>query len=65
MYEEIKKYSEFIQAGGSYIANLYSVRKISIEGMKMYNGAIISIPRRSSRKVQKAYMDFCRNEAMK
>ncbi|NBH26259.1 DNA-binding response regulator [Lachnospiraceae bacterium] len=65
MFEEIKKYSEFIQVGGSYIANLYFVRKISVDGMKMYNGAMIPIPRRSREKVRKAYMDFCWNEAMK
>lgn len=65
MFEEIKKYSEFIQIGASYIANLSFVRKISVDTMKMYNGTNIPIPRRSSGKVQKAYMDFCRNEAMK
>lgn len=65
MFEEIKKYSEFIRVGASYIANLSFVRKISVDTMKMYNGANIPIPRRSSGKVQKAYMDFCRKEAMK
>ncbi len=64
MFEEIKKYHEFIRVGASYIVNLYFVRKISADGMKMYNGAIIPIPRRSSGKVRKAYMDFCRKEAM-
>lgn len=65
MFEEIKKYSVFIQVGASYIANLSFVRKITVNTMRMYNGAKIPIPRRSSEKVQKAYMDFCRNEAMK
>ncbi len=65
MFEEIKKYSQFIQVGASYIANLSFVRKISVDAMKMYNGAKIPIPRRSSGNVQKAYMEFCRNEAMK
>ena len=65
MFEEIKKYSEFIRVGASYIANLSFVRKISVNAMNMYTGEKIPIPRRSSGKVQKAYMDFCRNEAMK
>ena len=65
MFEEIKKHPEFVRVGASYIANLSFVRKISVNTMEMYNGAKISRPRRSSREVQKAYMDFCRKEAMK
>ena len=65
MFEEIKKYPEFIRIGASYIANLSFVRKISVNTPEMYNGAKIPITRRSSGKVQKAYMDFCRREPMK
>lgn len=65
MFEEIKKYPEFIRVGASYIANLSFVRKTSVDTVEMYNGTKIPIPRRSSGEVQKAYMDFCRKEAMK
>lgn len=65
MFEEIKEHSQFIQIGASYIANLSCVRRISASTLEMLNGAKIPIPRRSSGEVQRAYMDFCRKEAMK
>lgn len=65
MFEEIKKHSEFIRVGASYIVNLSFVRKISFHSIYMYNEEKIPIPRRSSKNVHKAYMDFCRKEVMK
>jgi len=63
MFVEMQKYPEFIRIGASYIANLIFVRKISANTVEMINGTKIPIPRRSSEEVQKAYMDFCREEA--
>lgn len=65
MFEEMQKYPEFIKVGSSYIVNLAFVRKISANTMEMLNGAKIPVPRRSGGEVQKAYMDFCRKEALK
>lgn len=65
MFEEMEKYPEFIRIGASYIVNLGFVRKISAAVMEMTNGDRISIPRRSAGEAQKAYMDFCRKEALK
>jgi len=65
MFEEMQEYPEFIWIGVSYIINLSFVRKISGSTVEMTNGAKIPIPRRSSEQVQKAYMDFCRKEALK
>lgn len=63
MYEKLKKYPEFIRIGASYIANLIFVRKVSASIIELSNGKI-PIPRRSSMEVQRAYMDFCRKEAL-
>ncbi len=65
MFEEMQEYPEFIWVGVSYIINLSFVRKISGNTVEMTNGTKIPIPRRSSEQVQKAYMDFCRKEALK
>lgn len=65
MFEELQKYPEFIRVGASYIANLNFVRMISGNTLEMYNGAKIPVPRRSSKEVQKEYMEFCRKEAWK
>lgn len=65
MFEELEKYPELIRIGASYIANLGFVRKLSANSMEMVNGAKIPIPRRSGDGVRKAYMDFCRKEALK
>lgn len=65
MFEEIQKYPEFIRVGASYIANFAFARRISRNTMEMINGVPIPIPRRSSEEVQKAYMEFCRREALK
>ncbi|MDE7267991.1 MAG: hypothetical protein K2N89_11050, partial [Lachnospiraceae bacterium] len=59
------KYPGFVRAGASYVVNLAFVRKISGNTLEMFNGVIISIPRRSGEEVQKKYMDFCRKEALK
>lgn len=64
IFEELQKFPEFIRIGASYIVNLAFVRKVSSGIMKMQNGAKISVPRRSNDEVQKAYMDFCRKEAL-
>ena len=63
IYEELQKYPEFIRVGASYIANLIFVRKVSAATIELTNGKI-PIPRRSSGEVQRAYMDFCRKEAL-
>ena len=65
MFEEVQKYPGFIKVGVSYVVNLAFVRKISGNTLEMFNGVKISIPRRGSEEVQKAYMDFCRREALK
>ncbi len=65
MFEEMQEYPEFIRIGASYIVNLSFVRKISGNTVEMISGAKVPIPRRSSEEVQKAYMDFCRKEALK
>lgn len=65
MAEEMQESPEFVRVGASYMANLDFVRKISPHSMEMTNGVIISVPRRSAGEVQKAYMDFCRREALK
>ena len=64
IFEEIQDYPEFIRVGGSYIANLSFVRKISGNMLEMRGGVHIPVPRRSSEEVQKRYMDFCRREAL-
>lgn len=64
MFEEMRPFSEFIRVGASYIANFAFVRKISTGTVELLNGTKIPIPRRSSEEVQKAYMDFCRKEAL-
>lgn len=48
----------------SYIANLCLARKAAAKYMEMADGTRIPIPRRSSAAVQRAYMDFCRREAL-
>ena len=63
MYEELKKYPEFIRIGASYIANFIFVRKVSANIIELSNRKI-PIPRRSSVEVQRAYIDFCRKEAL-
>ena len=65
MAEEVMGYSGFVKIGASYIVNLYFVRKVSATSIEMTEGSKIPIPRRSSEAVQKAYMDFCRREALK
>ncbi|MDE6389246.1 MAG: LytTR family DNA-binding domain-containing protein [Lachnospiraceae bacterium] len=65
MFEEIQKYPEFIRVGASYIVNLAFVRRISGNSMEMQGGVPIPIPRRSSEKVKKTYMEFCRKEVLK
>ncbi|MBD5457272.1 MAG: response regulator transcription factor [Lachnospiraceae bacterium] len=65
MFEKLWEYSGFIKVGASYVVNLAFVRKISGNTLEMFNGAKISIPRRSSEEVQKTYMEFCRKEALK
>lgn len=65
MFEEMQEFPEFIQIGASYIANLVYVRKIAGNTVEMLNGTKIPVPRRSSETVQKAYMDFCRREALR
>lgn len=64
MFEEIQRFPEFIRIGASYIVNFAFVRKISCGNMEMQDGTRIPVPRRSSEEVQKAYMDFCRKEAL-
>lgn len=64
MFEELQKFPEFIRIGASYIVNLAFVRKISSGIMEMQNGVKIPVPRRSNEEVKKAYMDFCRKEAL-
>lgn len=64
MFEKIQEYSGFIRVGASYVANLAFVRKFSGNTLEMMNGIQIPIPRRSREQVQKAYMDFCRREAL-
>lgn len=63
IFEEIRKYPEFIRVGASYVANLIFVRSISGNSMEMLNGVKIPVPRRSSDEVQRTYMEFCRREA--
>lgn len=63
IFEEIRKYPEFIRVGASYVANLIFVRSISGNSMEMLNGVKIPVPRRSSEEVQRTYMEFCRREA--
>lgn len=63
MYEELQEYPEFIRVGASYIANLIFVRKVSASIIELSNGKI-PIPRRSSVEVQRAYVDFCRKQAL-
>lgn len=65
MFEEMQGHSEFIRIGASYIVNLSFVRKIAANNMEMINGVRVPVPRRSGEAVQRAYMDFCRREAMK
>ena len=65
MFEEMQAYHGFIRVGASFIVNLNFVRKIFTNYMEMINGVRISIPRRSGEAVQKAYMEFCRKEALK
>ena len=65
MFEKLQKYPEFVRAGASYAVNLAFVRRISGYTLEMLNGVKISIPRRSGEEVQKAYMDFCRKEALR
>ncbi len=64
MYEELQKYPEFIRIGASYIANLIFVRKVSASIIELSNGKI-PIPRRSSAEVQRAYIDFCKKQALR
>lgn len=64
IFGEIERYPEFIRIGASYIVNLAFVRKISPGTVELLNGAKIPVPRRRSEEVQKAYMDFCRKEAL-
>lgn len=65
MFEDIQKYPEFIRVGVSYIVNLTFVQRIVGNILEIVNDAKIPIPRRSSKEVQKTYMDFCRREAFK
>lgn len=65
LFEEIRDCREFVKVGASYAANLAFVRRISANTVEMLNGSKIPIPRRSSEQVRKAYMDFCRREALK
>ena len=65
MFEELQKYPGFVRAGASYVVNLAFVRRISGYTLEMLNGVQIPIPRRSSKEVQKAYMDFWQSEALK
>ncbi|MBO5473875.1 MAG: response regulator transcription factor [Lachnospiraceae bacterium] len=65
MWEEIAEYSEFVKIGVSYIVNLCSVRKFSGGSVEMEGGNKIPVPRRCEEAVRKAYMDFCRKEALK
>lgn len=65
IYEDLQKYPEFIRVGVSYVVNLMFVRGISGNILEMYNGTKIPIPRRNVAEVQKAYMDFCRREALR
>ena len=64
MSEEMREFPEFIRIGASYIANLGFVRKIAANSMEMINGIKIPVPRRSIGEMRKAYMDFCRKEAL-
>lgn len=65
IFEGMQKYPEFIRIGASYVVNLNFVRKISANSMEMTDGSKISVPRRSNETVKRAYMDFCRKEALK
>lgn len=65
MWEEMAEYPEFAKIGASYIVNLYAARKISAGFVEMEDGNKIPIPRRCEEAVRKAYMDFCRREALK
>lgn len=65
MVEEVQDYPEFLRIGASYIVNLSFVRKISAGCVEITDGTKIPVPRRSGEAVQKAYMDFCRREALK
>ena len=65
MFTELCEYSGFIKVGASYVVNLAFVSKISGNTLEMLNGVTISIPRRSGKEVQKTYMDFCLEEALK
>lgn len=64
MFEELQKYPEFIKVGAHCITNLVFARRFSGNTLELRNGARIPIPRRSCSEVQKAYMDFCRKEAL-
>ena len=65
MFEELQEYPGFIKVGASYVVNLAFVKKIFGNTLEMFNSVKISIPRRGSVEVQKAYMDFWRKEALK
>lgn len=65
MYEMLQEYPEFIRVGASYIVNLNLVRKVSSVFLEMQDNTRIPVPRRSREAVQKAYMEFCRREAVK
>ena len=65
MYEEIQKYPAFIKVGASYAINFDFVRSISGNNIEMQGGAKIPVPRRSVEEVQRAYMEYCRKEAIK
>lgn len=65
MFEELQEYPEFIRVGVSYVANLACVRSVSANTLEMRDGTRIPVPRRNSAEVQRAYMDFCRREAIR
>lgn len=65
IYEDLQKYPEFIRVGASYVVNLTFVRSVFGNTLEMRDGAKIPIPRRNSGEVQRAYMNFCRKEALR
>ncbi|MDE7259854.1 MAG: LytTR family DNA-binding domain-containing protein [Lachnospiraceae bacterium] len=65
VFEELQEYPGFIKVGVSYAVNLAFVRRVSGNTLEIHNGFKISIPRRSSEEVKKAYMDFWCSETLK
>lgn len=65
MFENIQEHPEFMRVGVSYIVNLIFVRRVAGNTLEIMNGMKVPIPKRSSKEVQKTFMNFCRKEALK